>query len=44
MNKLLFYERYMPIVIKTDRNGHNSKFHEYGVNQTLVPVLKMFHT
>ena len=31
MIKLLFSERYISTVIKTDRNGHDSKFHEFGV-------------
>ena len=31
MMKPLFSERYISVVIKTDRNRHDSKFHEYGV-------------
>ena len=38
-NHLLF-ERSMSIVIKTDTNGHDSKFHEYGVTSNCDTCFK----
>ena len=40
MVKPLFSERYMSIVIKTDWDGHDSKFHEYGATLNSDTCLK----
>ena len=40
MTKPRFFERYMSIVIKTDKNGHDAKFHEYGVTSNCDTCFK----
>ena len=40
MIKPLFSERYISVVIKTNRNGHDSKFHEYGVTSNFDTCFK----
>ena len=40
MTKPRFFERLMPIVIKTDKNGHDAKFHEYGVTSNCDTCFK----
>ena len=40
MTKPRFFERCMSIVVTIDKNGHDSKFHEYGVTSNFDTCFK----